>query len=204
MDNCIIINNRRIDLTPEQVAQLLPEKHSLAELHLSDIPVGKTCKLGEHEIIVLEDFGSAVAVVRRDPLPDDFEFGKNNNYNGSEADEKCNAFAQELAAIVGEDNILLHTVDLTANDGLKDYGEITRKASAFTADRQRQYVDIMDQYKTDRWTWLATPWSTPSHESDRLVLCVSPSGSVNYYYYGGDYCGVRPFCILKSDIFVSK
>jgi len=67
----------------------------------------------------------------------------------------------------------------------------------------RQFVDILDEHKIDAWWWLATPYSTPRHEHTSWVKCVSPSG---YIGYGGYYhCrGVRPFCILNSNIFVSK
>ena len=204
MKNYIIINDKRIDLTEEQVKEIVAA-YNASSVKLSDIPAEETCKIGEHEFVVLEHAGAATLLVRKDPLSGDIVFGENNNYNGSNADAACVAFGNEIAAIVGGENILLHTVDLTANDGLKDYGEIERYASAFTADRQRQYVRTMDKYPTDRWCWLATPWSTPSHKSDKYVLCVSPSGNINDNNgYNSGNCGVRPFCILKSNIFVSK
>lgn len=204
MNNCIIINGQKIALPDDLVKQVLAVCDATST-RLSDIPAEETCKIGEHEFIVLEHAGAATLLVRKDPLPDDIAFGENNNYDGSNADAACIKFGNEIAVIVGAENILLHTVDLTSNDGLDDYGKIERYASAFTADRQRQYVRTMDKYPTDRWCWLATPWSTHSHEHDRCVLCVSPSGNIVYYYdvYNGS-CGVRPFCILKSDIFVSK
>ena len=204
MNNCIIINGQTIGLTEEQVKKIAAA-YNASSVKLSDIPAEETCKIGEHEFIVLEHAGDTTLLVRKDPLPDDIAFGENNNYNGSNVDAVCIAFGDEIAAIVGAENIVPHTVDLTANDGLDDYGEIERFASAFTADRQRRYVRTMDKYPTDRWCWLATPWSTPTHENDKYVLCVSPSGLItfNLYYDNGD-CGVRPFCILKSNIFVSK
>ena len=202
MKNYIVINDRRIELTEDQVKEIVAA-HSASSVKLSDIPAEETCKIGEHEFIVLEHEGDTTLLVRKDPLPGDIVFGENNNYNGSNADAACVAFGDEISAIVGAENILLHTVDLTANDGLDDYGEIERYASVFTADRQRQYVRTTDKYPTDRWCWLPTPWSTPSHESDRYVLCVSPSGYIYHSIYNSIDGGVRPFCILKSNIFVS-
>ena len=94
-------------------------------------------------------------------------------------------------------------VDLTSDDGLKDYGVIQRKAALMTADQYRKYVQILDRYKPDEWWWLATPHSTATHENADWVNCVSPAGNFDYGFY--DYQrGVRPFCILKSSIFVSK
>ena len=130
-------------------------------------------------------------------------FGENNNYNGSNIDNVCNSFAEHLESILGADNIIDHDVDLTSNDGLKDYRTITRRVSVLTAERARQYVNLLDKHKIDKWWWLATPWSTPTHEDNECVLCVSPRGDIvrSNYNHGN---GVRPFCILKSNILVSK
>ena len=201
MKNYICINNQKIDLTTEQVEQF-EKAFSLARTRLSDIAVGNIFKIGTHELVVLEQSGDTTAVIRKDPLCK-MKFGSNNNYNCSDVDSKCNEFAEEISAVIGAENIVEHTVDLTADDGLKDYGKIRRKASLLTAELYRRYVEILDQHKVKAWWWLATPFSTPKHDGASWAKCVSPSGYVNYYYCDGDYYGVRPFCILKSDIFVS-
>lgn len=203
MKNYICINDQKIELTPEQVAQIVAAQGE-EKVALSKIPEEKVCKVGNHEMIVLEQAEGVTLLVRKEPLPDDIIFGESNNYDGSDADKVCQQFADEIAQIVGAENILLHDVDLTANDGLKDYGVIKRYASAFTADRQRKYVQTMDKYPVDRFCWLATPWSTPTHDDDRWVLCVSPRGLIYRNRYLDIDFGVRPFCILNSDIFVSK
>lgn len=202
MQNYIMINGKRIGLTKEQVEQIAA---SLGEepIRLGNVAVGGTALIGSHEMIVLDHIDGGTLLLRKDPLGV-MEFGKNNNYNGSDADRVCNEFAEELAEIVGEDNILLHDVDLTADDGLKDYGVIQRKASLRTAQMQRKYVEILDGYRLDIWEWLATAYSTPAHDNDSWVKCVSPSGCIDIFNYSNLDFGVRPFCILKSDIFVSK
>ena len=205
MRNYISINNQRIDLTDEQVEKIrncfnLP----VSDTKLADVPAGDTVNIGDHEMIVLEQIGTAALLLRKDLLRESQEFGSNNNYDGSYVDAICQEFAKEIAAAVGEDNILLHDVDLTSDDGLKDYGVIRRKASLLTTEQARRYVELLDKYKLDAWWWLATPWSTPTHGDSACVKCVSPSGSIvgsRLYGHGG---GVRPFCILKSNIFVSK
>lgn len=204
MSNHIVINNQHIELTEEQVKQL-SEALNLANttIKLSDISVGDTFKIGEHELIVLEHSGDTTAVIRKDLLPG-AKFGETNNYNGSNVGGICIKFAAEIGDIIGADNIVEHTVDLTSNDGLKDYGSVKSRASLLTADRYRRYVEILDKFKPNKWWWLATPWSTKTHDSDVYVLCVSPSGDISYNNYNCDDGGVRPFCILKSNIFVSK
>lgn len=200
MKNYIFIDGKKIELTEEHAEKLRSE--FVKEGKLGDVPVGETVRIGEHEMIVLEHTEEGTKLLRREFLKK-MAFGENNNYDGSDADKVCNDFAVEIGKIVGEDNMILHEVDLTADDGLKDYGTIKRYASLRTAQMQRQYVYLLDKYLPKEWEWLATAYSTPTHDDDDWVKCVSPAGYVYYdiYYY---YFGVRPFCILKSHIFVSR
>lgn len=202
MKNYICLGEVKTELTDKQVSKV-KKVLGLKDRRLSDVPKKKTFQIGKYELIVLEQSGDTTAVICKDPYRKNMIFGKNNNYNGSDADKACEEFADEIAAIVGEENIVVHTVDLTTDDGLKDYGKIRRRASALTTERYRRYVDVLDEYKLDIWTWLATAFSTKKHESDRLIKCVSPSGCVYYGSYRNVSVGVRPFCILKSSIFVS-
>lgn len=202
MKNYICINEMKTELTDKQVGKV-KKLLGLKDRRLSEVPKKKTFQIGRFELIVLEQSGDTTAVACREAYQKNICFGDNNNYNGSVADRTCEEFADELASIIGEENIVMHTVDLTTDDGLKDYGKIRRRASAMTTDRYRRYVDILDEYKLDIWTWLATAFSTKKHGNDTWVKCVSPSGfvrDVSYYSVG---TGVRPFCILKSNIFVS-
>ena len=204
MNNCIIINNQRIDLTEEQVEKAVAAL-STERTKLSEIPEGNTCKIGDNEFIVLEQYGDTTAVILKETLPEDTTFGESNNYDGSTPDEMCNSFAEVLAVEIGEDSFIEHRVDLTSDDGLKDYGSVDRKMSLMTTEEYRRYVDILDKHKLDAWWWLATPRSTATHNDENWVKCVSPSGYFyDYYFYSNFVNGVRPFCILKSNIFVSK
>ena len=203
MNNYICIKNQKIPLQDDQIDQLW-KALGLARTKLADIAVGDTVKIGPHEMIVLEQSDNTTAVIRKDLLYENEPFGDTNDFDGSHVDELCAKFANEIAAIVGEENLVLHTVDLTTNDGLKDYGKIRRRASLLTAELYRRYVEVLDKRKTNKWWWLATAFSTNTHSSDVYILCVSPSGCICSDNVNYDNVGVRPFCILKSDIFVSK
>ena len=200
MKNFISINGQKTELTEEQVQQI---RASFGlSVKLADIPVGDTVKIGDYELIILEQSGNTALICK--DFVETCTFGDSNNYDGSNVDKPCNKFATNLAKIIGEDNVIQHTVDLTADDGLKDYGSVKRFASLLTANLYRRYVYTLDKFKPDAWWWLATPYSTPTHEHTAWAKCVSPSGDVNdVLYYFFDY-GVRPFCILNSNIFVSK
>lgn len=204
MDNYIFINGQKIELTAEQVEQIRKGATESA-VKLAEVPAGETVRIGAHEMVVLEQLGEATVLIRKDTLPEQVQFGKNNNYDGSNVDQSCNEFAFEIAKSVGMENVCTVEVDLTSNDGLKDYGKVERRAASLTAEQYRKYVAVLDRHKPDAWWWLATPHSTVTHGNEDWVKCVSPSGCIHYDRYDYyDNIGVRPFCILKSSIFVSK
>ena len=197
-ESYLVIDEKKIPLSEDQIRMIKGGEKKLGELMPGDL-----FKVGDYEFIVLEDLEIGTAVILKELLHVCQEFGKNNNYNGANVDALCNKFAEEIKGIIGKENLIEHTVDLTSDDGLKDYGEIRRFASLLTADRYRRYVEILDKYKLDDWWWLATAHSTPTHDNALWVKCVSPSGIIDYYSYDY-YDGVRPFCIFNSNIFVSK
>ena len=207
--NYISIYNKQIELTEEQaeaIAVALREWENAKQekVQLSDVSAGEVVRIGEYEFIVLEQMGEKTAVILKNLLVKEMTFGSNNRYNGSNVDKSCCEFAPLIEAIVGDENLMDHTVDLTADDGLKDYGAIIRRVSSLTAEQYRKYVEILDKYKPDAWWWLATPFSTKSHDNDLWVKCVSPSGYLGNDRYNNYDGGVRPFCILESTIFASR
>lgn len=202
MKNYISINDQKIELTDEQVEKL-KGSFNLPCVKLVDVPVGETFKIGSREMVVLEHSGDTTAVILKDLLPDQ-RFGSNNNYNGSDVDKTCIKFAEEIEAAVGKESLCLHTVDLTSDDGLKCYGSVKRKVSLLTTEKYRRFVYILDKHRPDCWWWLATAFSTSVHGYTSAVKCVAPSGYVYNYFDNCGSIGVRPFCILKSHIFVSK
>ena len=204
MNNYICINNQKVELTNEQVDQF-KNIFGISGVELDSVAVGDTVKIGDFEMVVLEQYRTATALILKNLYGKDTEFSNSNNdYRGSLVDARCGEFAKELAEVVGDDNIILHEVDLTSDDGLKDYGIITRKVSLLTTEWYRQHVDVLDTVNPEKWWWLATAHSTKRHDNDVLAKCVSPSGSVYYDHCDFIDIGVRPFCILKSNIFVSK
>ena len=202
MKNYLCIKGKKIELSEDQLEQI---RAGLMEeqVRLGKKEVGETFPLGSYEFIVLEQMDGQTAVILKGLLQDDVKFGENNNdFRESNVLPILREFAKALEELVGADNLIEHEVDLTSDDGLKDYGVIREKVSLLTTDLYRKYVDTLDKDRLDAWWWLATPHSTKRHDNECWVKCVSPSGDVNYFSYHSDY-GVRPFCILKSDIFVS-
>lgn len=202
MKNYINLNGKNIKLTKEQVNEFTLAL-GLGQVQLKDIEIGDTFKIGEYEFIVLEHSKETTAVILKELYLDDIKFGTTNNYDGSNVDGICYDFGKKISKIIGDYNLIEHTVDLVADDGLKCYGTIKRQMSLITANLYRRYVEILDKHKLNAWWWTATAYSTPKHNNSSWVKCVSPSGNFYYYNYFNNF-GVRPFCILNSNIFVSK
>lgn len=175
MKNYIKINNQKIVLTDEQVKEI-QQSFGIEQIKLADVAVGEIVKIGKYKFIVLEHSKDTTAIILKNLLFESKEFGKDNNYKASYVDELCGNFADEISEIIGKDNLIEHTVDLTSDDGLKDYGKIKRSMSLLTTDLYRRYVEIIDKYKVKKWWWLATAFSTPKHDPDNWVKCVSPWG----------------------------
>jgi hypothetical protein len=197
--NYICINGKKTELTKEQLKQLgiIAETCYLSE-------DGKIAHIGEYEFIVIkndEKLGTTELLLK-DKLGEDMEFGSSNDFRTSTIKEVLDNFAEEISDIIGEENLVEHIVDLTADDGLKCYGTIKSKMSLFTAQMVRENVDILDEFKLDEWWWTCTPHSTPKHENASWVKCVSPRGIIDRGNYRNSP-SVRPFCIIKSSIFVS-
>ena len=195
MKNYLCFNGTKIPLTDKQVNEM---KESLKGTSLKDIPVGETFKIGKYEFIVLEHSKGTTAVIKKELLENSAKFGSSCDFKGSNVENILCKFADEISGIIGANNLITHTVDLTSDDGLKDYGKTNTKMSLLTCDLYRRYVTILDKHKLDKWWWLVTPFSTPTHGSADYVKCVSPAGYIFIII------GVRPFCILNSSIFVSK
>lgn len=90
--------------------------------------------------------------------------------------------------------------DLTADDGMTDYGTATDKIALLSDSLYRQFRAIIPIL--DGWYWTLTPWSC-KEEYKAYVRGVRSSGALSYNsaYYG--HYGVRPLCYLNSEILVS-
>lgn len=104
---------------------------------------------------------------------------------------------------VGENNLVEHTVELTSVDMQHEFDDCKCKVRPITFDEARKYNNLLSSKELDDWWWTCTSWSTAERGWTRSIAVVSSAGSVdNYCCVNGG--GVRPVCILKSNIFVSK
>ena len=124
------------------------------------------------------------------------EFGTDNNYANSAVRKELleHEFTLSLQKEYG-DRLVPAVMDLTALDGLKDYGKVTDIIGIPDLNLYRECRENI--LAGDRWWWLSTPNSTPSGAGSSGVRYVGSAGCVDW-----DECGwdgdVRPFFILKS------
>lgn len=168
------------------------------KVKLASVPIGETFKIGDEEWIVLEHSGNTTACLRKDLLLVNFKFDDTtNNFSKSYINHFLNVhYKEKLQKLVGN-YLCEHTVDLTADDGLKDYKKCKAYVSLLTCEQYRKYTDIMLKYNPKQWWWLATAYSTPTRGYSELAryVCIDGTLHISYCNYNG---GVRPFCILKS------
>ena len=203
------VTSKTKEMTIKEIQEILGYKIKVVEetkKRLSEVKVGDTFKVGKFEFIVLDqdEKNEETAVLLKDFWKTAKFDDSTNNYKNSSIRYKLNdEFLNKIANEVGINNIIPHWVDLIADDGRIDYNVCEDYVSLLTYDDYRNYVYIIDKYRiTSDWWWLATPYSTSINGYNYAVRCVNYGGTLLNYCCNCDY-GVRPFCIFKSNIFVS-
>ncbi len=163
---------------------------------------GETFIIGDMEFIKFPSVNGQTPVVMK-YIAFNSRFGNNNDLRSSDVLRRMETeVLPKIIEAVGKENLCTVKTDLTALDGLNPYGTMESLISLPTLDFYRANISIFDKHNPDRWWWLATPESAQPHDDPYWILCVAPSGRINYNFYILDY-GVRPFCIFKSSIFES-
>lgn len=193
-----------LELAKKLVAAIEKEEQK-NKVMLKDIPVGGKFNTGIGRFIVLEQKEDCTVVIAEDLYREDVKFDDGcTDYKKSSLRELCegeilNEFSEEF----GEENICTNEAGLVTVDGQEVCGKLLTKVRPLTFDEAREYNDLLVNKDLPDWYWTCTPWSTKERGWEYSVAVVSPSGCIYYYDYDRS-CGVRPFCILKSNIFVSK
>ena len=176
----------------------------MKEVMIATLAAGSRFKTDIGTFIVLEQLEGSTKVITEDL------YKKNVVFDNNTPDYKVAAVRnlfdsdiyEEFAQVFGEENIIEHEADLTTVDNQKKYGEVVCKVRPLTFDEARKYNDLLVNRKLPDWWWTCTPWSVQGRGWSYCLAVVSPSGLIRNYSCYVNY-GVRPFCILKSNIFVS-
>ena len=190
----------QIDSLKEEIAQLkASEKQPVIKKNLG---IGDTFELLDLTWTIL-DITDKEYMCLASRLEDSMEFdSSSNDWKSSDLREYLNnEFYEELAEVIGSDNIIPFKRDLLTLDGLTEYGTCEDKISLLTVDEYRKYRALIPN-TNDYWWWLITADSCNSNNDNTWVRVVSPRGNI---YDSGFYdgFGVRPFVSLSSSIFES-
>lgn len=159
---------------------------------------------GGLDCIVLDVEQDKILVLAKESIGNmPFDEGNSNNFPKGTLCKYLNGeFIKTLKANGADTSALIPTtIDLTSDDGLKDYGETTQKIFLLTCDMYRKYRSIIPNL--DDWWWLATAYSTESNGYAHYARGVNSDGSLNYSYAYDGSIGVRPAFYLKSSILES-
>lgn len=159
---------------------------------------------GGLDCIVLDVEQDKILVLAKESIGNmPFDEGNSNNFPKGTLCKYLNGeFIKTIKANGADTSALIPTtIDLTSDDGLKDYGETTQKIFLLTCDMYRKYRSIIPNL--DDWWWLATAYSTESNGYAYYARSVYSDGRL----YNNSACnglnGVRPAFYLKSSILES-
>lgn len=158
---------------------------------------------GEKWVVLEHDPAGRTLCLRLDLIPNKpFDENNCNNFATSSSKEWMNGpYLDNLIDAVKGPNAFLQTeLDLTADDGLKDYGTCNVTIFSLTVDQYRRNRDVIPN--ADGWWWLSTAYSTASNGYEHSARFVSSGGALgwDFAYYG--YRGLRPTCYLDSDLLI--
>lgn len=198
--------SRELELARELVRKL-EEAEKDNKVQLSELQPGETFKIGEHDFIVLEQNGCSgtTNVISKGFMSEDIVFDDDTkDYNNSNLKKIIEENIQPaIEAGVGVGNIIEQVVSLTSVDMQGEFKPCYCKVRPITFDEARKYNNLLVNKDLDDWWWTCTPWSTADRGWKRTITVVLPFGNIGRNRCDGR-SGVRPFCILKSNIFVSK
>lgn len=196
--------SKALEVARELVRQL-EEAERKNKVELSTLAPGDVFEIGKNDFIVLEQMSFETKVISKDFMAENIVYDEDSrDYNESNLKKVIEDEIQPIIeSEVGENNLVEHTVELTSVDMQHEFDDCKCKVRPITFDETRKYNNLLPNKELDDWWWTCTPWSTAERGCKYSIAVVSSAGCVdgsNCYSFNG----VRPVCILKSNIFVSK
>lgn len=170
---------------------------------LAELKPGDRFMYGGVEWVKFEDIGAGTLCLAAEPVfLRAFDEENCNDWRKSSLRRELNGAFLEALVAEGADRaaFLDWESDLTADDGMTDYGTAVDKIALRSDALCRKYREITPP--VDEWCWNLTPWTCDASDSC-IVRVVYSSGAMVWSsaYYGNR--GVRPLCYPKSVILVS-
>ena len=179
-------------------------KKNLATVAVGSLPPKSVFLYGGVNWLVLQKLGGGVLCLAEKILFNKaFDDDNCNNWEDSSLREHLNNdFLEEMVLNGASETAFLPMVtDLTADDGLKDYGSCEDLISLISCPLYRKHRGIIPN--VDGWWWTCTAHSTKANGYSYGARIVYSDGALYASYVCSGYIGVRPLCTLQSSILVS-
>ena len=174
------------------------------EVELSTLAPGEQFKNDLGTFIVLKHTEAGTLIIQKGFCEAGVEFDSDTcDYTKSALKKKFDTeILKTYEAVFGENTLVNHAVELKSVD-MQEYGSFDCKVRPITFDEAREFNSLLVNKELPGWYWTCTPWSSKERGWQYTTAVVSPGGRVSL---GNciNHRGVRPVCILKSNIFVSK
>lgn len=196
--------SKALEVARELVRQL-EEAERKNKVELSTLAPGDVFEIGKNDFIVLEQMSFETKVISKDFMAENIVYDEDSrDYNESNLKKVIEDEIQPIIeSEVGENNLVEHTVELTSVDMQHEFDDCKCKVRPITFDETRKYNNLLPNKELDDWWWTCTPWSTAERGCKYSIAVVSSAGNIDFNNCSINN-GVRPVCILKSNIFVSK
>lgn len=199
------MSNSEILKKAKELVELPEKQEESGKVKLSELNPGDIFQTtGKRKYKVLEQYTEHTKIISLGFVKENVEFDDNtNNYEKSSLRKLCDTeILKDFEKEFGEENIETDVTDLITVDGQK-IGEVKCKVRPLTFDEARRYTELTPNEELDDCYWTCSAWSTEERGWKYATAVVSPSGTIGRDIYS-DVRGVRPVCILKSNLFVSK
>ena len=199
------MSNSEILKKAKELVELLEKQEESGKVKLSELNPGDIFQTtGKRKYKVLEQYTEHTKIISLGFVKENVKFDNNtSNYEKSSLRKLCDTeILKDFEEEFGEENIETDVADLITVDG-QEIGEVKCKVRPLTFDEARKYTELMPNKELNDYYWTCSAWSTEERGWKYAIAVVSPSGFFRLNYYGVSY-GVRPVCILKSNLSVSK
>lgn len=166
---------------------------------IADLKPGTKFTYGKKNCMVLDHLDQGTLCMVLDSV--NCKFGKNNNYAESQLNAELNwtYLADWLNDGAYFPDFVEMKVDLTADDGLDDYGKFRCFLAPRTCEQHRKYRKLIPN--PDELEWTVTAYSTESNKCSDSAYLVTATGSLCGYNYFVYYAhAVRPLFILNPSV----
>ncbi len=169
---------------------------------LKNLPRGTIFEYTGQRWIVLEHNLSGTTLCLSETIIENQPFDEKDDNNWAKSSSYKylnNSFLNRLIETVGVNNAFQETeIDLTTDDGLKDYGVCKATIFLLTADQYRRNRDVIPN--ADNWWWLSTAFSTISNGYKHFACRVRANGTLSRICASYSSRGLRPACMISSDL----